>query len=157
MQNKNINTHYVYNELKKLKIYDFFCNIQNTLEVWFNNKESSEMTDYITSVIFESGIYGLHEKNIVSNALKEKRITKNIYIGKIHRIFLKTFPPYKSMRRKYQILKKIPAFWIFRLIEALFFKHKDISDNFNEISTVTHTQIDEYEKALKYVGLDYNF
>ncbi|MBE7040332.1 MAG: hypothetical protein E7398_06380 [Ruminococcaceae bacterium] len=108
-----------------------------------------------------SGVYGLHENTIISAALKERKKVNNIMLGKIHRIWRKIFPTYRGMKTKYQILKKypilLPLFWIIRLIDVTFSKRKDISKNLNDICVVNEQQIQEYETALNYVGLDYNF
>ena len=52
LKNKKLNMDYVCKELRFLTLYDFYCNIKKTLDVWFENKDSSEITDYITNVIF---------------------------------------------------------------------------------------------------------
>ena len=158
---KKLNNEYIHKELKKLQLYDFWCNIKKTLASWFDDKADSEITDYITNVIFNSGVYGLQENTIISSALKEKRKHNNIVLGRIHRIWQRIFPSYRGMKTKYQILKKfpllLPFFWIIRLVEILFIKRKDISKNLNDICVVNEQQIQEYETALNYVGLDYNF
>lgn len=161
LKGKKLNDDYIRNELISLKLYDFYCNIKKTLDVWFENKNSSEITDYITTVIFNSGAYGLRENTIVSSALKEKKKFNNITLGRTHRIWQKIFPSYRGMKTKYQILKKfpilLPVFWVIRLIAIFFFKRKEISKNLKDICVVSEQQIQDYETALNYVGLDYNF
>lgn len=161
LQAKKINEDYIRKELMQLKLYDFYCNIKRTLDVWFENKNSNEITDYITTVIFNSGVYGLQENTIISSALKERKKVNNIVLGRIHRIWQRIFPSYRGMKTKYQILKKypilLPSFWAIRLIDIIFSKRKEISKNLNDICVVNEQQIQEYETALNYVGLDYNF
>lgn len=161
LNNKKLNEDYIRNELTSLKLYDFFCNIKKTLDVWFENKNSNEITDYITTVIFDSGVYGLHKNTIISEALKERKKFNNIVLGRIHRIWRKIFPTYRGMKTKYQILKKypilLPAFWGIRLINIACCRRKDVSKNLNDICAINSQQIKEYQAALNYVGLDYNF
>ena len=161
LKNKKLNEDYIRNELTSLKLYDFYCNLNNTLDVWFENKKNNDITEYITTVIFNSGVYGLQENTIISSALKEKKKFDSIVLGRIHRIWRKIFPTYRGMKTKYQILKKypilLPVFWVIRLIDIIFSKRKEISKNLNDICVVNEQQIQEYEIALNYVGLDYNF
>lgn len=161
LSSKAINEEYVRKELTALKLYDFYCNVKRTLEAWFEDSENDEMTDYITTVIFNSGVYGLSENVIISSALKEKKKIDNVVLGKIHRVAEKIFPPYRSMKKRYQILKKypilLPVFWMIRLCDFVFLRRKEISKNLNDICVVNEKQIHEYEASLKYVGLNYNF
>lgn len=161
LMEKHINENYVKSELTSLKLYDFYCNIKETLAVWFENEKSSEMTDYITAVIFNSGVYGLRENVLISSALREKNQINNIALGRLHRIWQKIFPSYRGMKTRYQILKKypflLPLFWIYRLIDIIFFRRKDISKNLNDICVINEQEIQTYETALNYVGLDYDF
>ncbi len=161
LMEKHINEDYVKSELTSLKLYDFYCNIKETLSVWFENEKSSEMTDYITAVIFNSGVYGLRENVLISSALREKNQINNIALGRLHRIWQKIFPSYRGMKTRYQILKKypflLPLFWIYRLIDIIFFRRKDISKNLNDICVINEQEIQTYETALNYVGLDYDF
>ena len=161
LKNKKLNEDYVHRELKEIKLYDFYCNIKKTLDVWFENKNSDEIADHITKVIFNSGVYGRQGNAIISFALKEKKNFDNVVLGRMHRIWQKIFPSYRGMKTKYQILKKfqilLPVFWIIRLMDFVFFRRKDISKNLNDICVVNDRQIEEYQAALNYVGLDYNF
>lgn len=160
-KNKKLNNDYIHRELKKLQLYDFYCNIKNTLEVWFENGTPSEITDYITSVIFNSGVYGLAENSMVSNALKGRKKINNIVLNRVYRIFEKIFPPYRVMAQRYQFLKKFPVLlpfvWGYRFIYFPLFERKKISKRINDICVVNEQQIQDYEKALNYVGLDYYF
>ena len=160
LQAKKTNEDYIRNELMALKLYDFYCNIKKTLDVWFENKDSDEITDYITTVIFNSGAYGLSENFIISCAVKGTKKFDNIILSKMYRICVKVFPSYKGMVTKYKLLNKfpvfLPLFWLIRLI-GIIRKRKDISKKLNDICAINSQQIKEYQAALNYVGLDYNF
>ena len=68
---------YINTELKKLKLYEFWCNIKKTIDVWFLDSEDCKMTDFITDTILNSGSYGLKEKYDISGALKREKKYKN--------------------------------------------------------------------------------
>ncbi len=161
LKNKSLNFEYVYSELKKLGLYEFYLNVKNTVDVWFDDRESDEITDHITTVIFNSGVYGLHENNVVSAALKKKRKFNANPFARLHYYIRRFFPSYTGMKTKYQILKKAPAllpfFWVCRWFELAFIKRDHVKNVLHEQNAATDKKIFEYEQALKYVGLDYNF
>lgn len=161
LKNKQINEIYIEKELKVLQLYDFYCNIKETLDVWFENKESSEITDYITKVIFNSGAYGLSENTVISSALKARNKYNNVILGRINRIWCTIFPSYNSMKTRYFLLKKFPVllpyYWVSRWIRLLVHNKNDITSHIGNICYVNEQQIKDYKKGLNYVGLDYNF
>ncbi len=161
IKEKQFNFDYIYAELKKLRLYDFYINIKDTLYVWFDDAENTKITDYITKSIFNNGVYGLYENFKASSALKESRKIANIQSARIHRILKTIFLPLNSMTTKYSVLKKypilLPIFWIHRWYIILFVRRNEIKERLDAINTVDDKQISEYEKSLHYVGLDYYF
>lgn len=161
LKNKELNFEYVCAELKKLRLYEFYLNVKNTVEAWFEDRESDEITDHITEVIFNSGVYGLHENTTVFWKIKNKREENKSLFGKIRYYLRRVFPGCKGMKTKYQILKKapvlLPVFWICRWFELAFSKRDHVKNVINEQRSVTDEKILRYEKALKYVGLDCDF
>ena len=51
----------------------------------------------------------------------------------------------------------LPFFWVSRLIRLCFSRKKDILPEMNKIYMVSKENIDDYQTALNYVGLDFNF
>lgn len=149
---------YIKKELTSLQLYDFYVNIINTLSVWFENRESDGITDFITEVIFNSGVYGRGEAHILSDAVKISKTTNNVKIKKYVKL---TFLPYKSMCVKYPFLKKtpllLPIMWVYRIITALLFKGDRIKSQKQAIEKMSAENIDGYQDALNFVGLDFNF
>lgn len=161
LKNFNLDFDYIDKELEKLHLRDFWHNVKATLDVWFNGAQSTDMTDYITAVIFNSGVYGLKENSVLSMALKSEKTHKNLICGKIYRIFHMFFPTYSSMKRKYPALVKspylLPYFWVCRWVRLLFTRRKDIKNVIGNIYAVPQSDVEIYHNALNYVGLDYNF
>ena len=158
--NKTLDEIYIKNELEKLKLYEFYLNILNTLNLWFNGEEENEITNFITNTIFNNGVYGRDETLTLSSAF----ITSKKVNGKVVRIveFLKTvFLPLKNMQTKYPILKKapvlLPVMWFVRGFKAVLFKRKKIAEYSSSLKVITKESVEEFGDALKFVGLDFNF
>lgn len=152
---------YIENELKKLKLYKFFQNINATFAVWFENRENTEMTDYITDVILNSGIYGTHYNQVLSAALKQKKKYNSTKKEQIVKILKNIFPPFSLMRNRHQVLFKypylLPLCWVLRWFDLMLGKRDRIKNKLNDFSMVNNNNIEDYQAQLQYVGLDYNF
>lgn len=154
----NLDEDYIKNELKTLQLYDFYQNIMNTLSVWFDGGKSDEKTDFITDVIFNSGTYGKSTAHALSSGVKLSKSTEHV---KAKRLFSLIFLPYKTMCMKYPLLKKapflLPLFWIVRIFTVLIFKRHKIKRHKQQLDYMTKENIKNYNNALNFVGLDYNF
>ena len=71
------------------------------------------------------------------------------------------FLPYKSMCQKYPFLEKakilLPVMWVVRWFNVLLFKHQKIKKSQEDLKIMSVEKIDNYQKALNFVGLDFNF
>ena len=152
---------YIMTELQKLQLYDFYDNIVKTLAVWFDGAGSNEITDFITNVIFSSGVYGKENVLNISQALKSSKATKSIKFIKIKKVFKSVFIPYKRMCVKYPFLEKLPfllpIMWIVRTFHIILFKSKKLEQYNISMNEISQTAIDNYQYGLNLVGLDFNF
>ncbi len=160
LKEKTLNFNYIQEELEKLFLYDFYQNVRATLDVWFEGKEPTEMTEHITNVIFESGVYGLEKKKALSTMIKEKNQFGSFKKGKVHSFLSMLFPPCWFLQKKYRILKKapilMPLFWIVRWFDVLC-NGRDRINRRLQVSTVSEDEMVAYEESLAYVGLEYHF
>lgn len=119
------------------------------------------MTDYITDVILNSGVYGTHNNHILSAALKNKNKYNNAAKEKANRILKTIFPPFSVMRNRHLILFKcpflLPVYWVIRWGDLVFKKRKRIKNKINDFSMINENNISDYRSQLEFVGLDYNF
>lgn len=154
-----MNEAYLKEELKKLGLAAFYENVMKTCAVWFDGAAPTEMTDFLSCVIFDSGAYGCDEMQQVSWAV---RISGNSASGKqarfrwkLERIFL----PYWKMCIKYPVLKKVPfllpLFWVARWISVLLFRPKNIRKQMKRAEEMSPEAIEQYRQSLEYVGLCY--
>ena len=149
---------YIKIELTSLQLYDFYVNIINTLSVWFEGRKSDEITDFITEVIFNSGVYGTRDKHAISEAVKISKSTDKV---KTRKFFKLIFPSFQVMGIKYPCLKKapflLPIMWIHRILMTILFKGDRIEAQARAIDQMSAENINNYQQSLSFVGLDFNF
>lgn len=149
---------YIKKELTALQLYGFYVNIINTLSVWFDGREGDEKTDFITDVIFNSGVYGTRDKHAISDAVKISKSTNKV---KTRKFFKLIFPAYQGMCIKYPFLKKapflLPIMWIYRILMTILFKGDRIKAQAQAIDQMSAENINNYQQNLNYVGIDFNF
>ncbi|MBP3377405.1 MAG: nucleotidyltransferase family protein [Clostridia bacterium] len=156
----NMARDYLTSELHKLQLDKFYLNIKNTLDVWFNDAVADEITDFITDTIFKSGQYGKKQVGVVSSALKESKSEKNANKIKLNHILRSAFQSVDYLKVYYPILNKAPVFlpfiWVIHFLRRVFTKNK-LKNYVKNINEINDDKISEYQKALNFVGLDFNF
>jgi|LSQX01.2.fsa_nt_gb hypothetical protein len=155
---QDLDQQYIKDQLSQLQLYDFYINVMNTLTRWFENGKLDQKSEFITSVVFNSGIYGTKEAHVLSEGVKISKSTSHVKLKKYLTI---VFLPYSSMVKKFKLLKYapflLPFFWIYRIFVALIFKRSVIKTQQKNISYLSNDKISTYQHALEYVGLDFNF
>lgn len=148
-------------ELDKVYLGEFYVNVWETLRVWFEGAEATEKTDFITSVIFENGVYGTRERahlSYVAKAGHGEKPHRNSFVSKWLRII---FPSKNSLLTKYPVLRRygwlLPWIWVVRWVDTLLFHRKRIAQRNSDIQRTNTESIEQFEQALHYVGLEYHF
>jgi len=161
-KNNNLDEDYLSKEFKKLGIDKFYNNIVDVVSVWFEDKESTSVTDEISLYILRSGAYGLSDIE-KSYAVLRNRVqhpcTKKI--TKIYMFFKHIFPSHNAMAIQYKILNKyailLPVMWVVRWIKGIIFKPKNIKRLANEFNNINENKISQIKQHLKQVGLEIVF
>ncbi len=155
-----LNDDYVTRELGKMGLAQFHQHVLDTIDVWFNGAESTDITDLITNVIFKSGQYGSKEQALVNRALQNgQRSATKI---KFQKTFGVAFAPYRVMKEKYPVLTKapflLPIMWVVRGFDVLFRRQSTLKRYMDKVAQVDNEQMDENKRALDAVGLtlEYN-
>ncbi|MBR7132917.1 MAG: nucleotidyltransferase family protein [Clostridia bacterium] len=152
---------YIKKELKKLQLWEFYKNVMDTLQVWFGSAEPTDKTDFITGVIFGSGAYGTHEAHITASAVKLIKTAGSTAGARRKKVLNVLFPKCKNMAKRYPVLEKapvlLPVFWVVRGAETLLFSSRKLKDQKADMQILTDENISDFQKALDYVGLDFNF
>ena len=150
----------VKDKLKSLGLLRFHSNITDMLSVWFGDRPSDDMTDFITDVIFNSGSYGKASDAAVARLTKNAQKKGSLKKAKLYGVFWLLFPSYSWMSQTFTVLKKAPILlpfcWVARWIKALFGDKKNLKISVEQLKNGTDEKIAEYEKALKFVGLSFD-
>ncbi len=156
-----LDNEYIAAELTKLGLCEFYRNIKNTLLVWFEDGENTEITSHITERIFASGAYGTAESANQAKALRVKNRSKTLFGGKLKFVIQTAFPPLEIMKKKFGFLEKFPALlpftWIVRIFKGLIFKQKTLKNTVSELDSIKSETVGSYQEELKKVGLSDNF
>lgn len=150
---------YVKSELKKMRLCEFFENIEKLLEVWFGDADETPITKLISDEIFHSGVYGTADDAETSKILRKAQQKKSFAGVKIVSRIKTVFLPYGQMCEKYSFLKKacvfLPIMWIVRLFHVLIFKRERVSNYIEKEKKLTNTAIYRRKERLNAVGLDF--
>lgn len=153
MKNPGLDNKKIESALSEMGLLQFYKNVLNTADVWFNGKNNTEITDFITEKIFSGGSYGTQAAHALSS---ETRISgaKNK-----NRLIRRIFPSRNNMEHNFPIVKKYPALipflWVFRWVRALLFRRNNIKAEYKNIKNISSSQIEKYSEELKYVGLGF--
>ena len=151
---KDMDKNYLEQQFKKLKLYEFYLNIEKLLDVWFGAKESDEKTEFITNELFGNFVYGFKEKSLLMNDAKAYKKHGN---SKFARFIIMLFPSYKTLKFRYKVLKScpilLPVFWVWRCIEVIF-SPKRFKIATSRLTSSNKEKANDYYDRLNYVGLD---
>ncbi len=125
--------------------------MDNLCEYWFCDGVGDDGVKEVADYIMLSGVFGNQTNYYLSGVIKgDYSDKKSSYF--LSRLFL----PYKLMKKRYPILKKLPfllpVFWIVRILSAL--KDKDkYAKEASEISSVEDSATERQAEFLKRNGL----
>lgn len=139
--------------LSDLGLSDFAATLERLANCWFGGGEEDALTKELGEYIMGSGTFGNEEQFVVDSMLKQKN-GKNRFAYMLSR----AFPPFKTMCFYYPVLKKcpifLPLFWIWRILNAVFFGRAKLSA---EIETIEKTDADQLRRRSEFYrrcGLD---
>ena len=152
---------YIQTELKKLQLLDFYRNIRRLISTWFEDQESDSRTDFLTEFIFASGSFGQIENRVLSRAVRDANHSVLGFSGKLLYLWQTAFPGIKILREKYTILKKhpymLPLVWLIRPFYKVLFEWRSLRQQRRNLAAFDEDGMENHQKMLHYVGLDYNF
>lgn len=152
---------YMEAELEKLQLGEFYRNICRMLAVWFEDAASDEMTEFMGQFVMDSGIWGTKETHIIATGARNAAETGSVSKGNRRRILRAFFPNITIMQEKYPVLEKCPAllpvFWPVRWTTAVLFRRDNLRKQREGAKISSAENIENYQQALHYVGLDFRF
>ena len=155
---------YIRAELKKLKLLDFYGNVLDLLNTWFEGAAPTQAVEILTRTAFQGGIYSFEESQITASVLKLTKETESLSDSKQKLLLRKLFPPVGVLSQRFPVLKKypvlLPFIWVVRWFDALVIRPGQIKRGLSESRELMKTDADRvsrYENQLRAVGLDFNF
>ncbi len=160
----NMDEDYLSAELQKLKLLDFYRNMLNLLDTWFEGAPPTAAVELLTQTVFQGGIYSQSESFQTVSVIKLRKENASLSGSKYTVLRRKLFPPVNALTNRYPILLKAPVLlpfvWIVRGFEILFLHSERRKRGMAESRALMHMdteQIADYENSLRAVGLDFNF
>lgn len=152
---------YVIRQLDQLQLTVFYKNIRKLLDVWFEDGMEDEKTAFLSEFLYESGNWGKMYNHVLSAGVKNIAVTGKNGGERSRRIISGFFPSLSIMQEKYPILYKLPfllpVFWIIRWITAVLFRRDNLRRQKQILQISSKENIESYQQALNYVGLDFHF
>lgn len=152
---------YVEQELNKLQLLEFRQNMVRLIKAWFCGEAMDEVTAFISDFVFGSGSWGNKESKQVAFDARDSEEAGSVGKGKLHRAVKILFPTMLGMKQRYPVLQKapvlLPVFWVVRWVETVLFRRERIDAQKNILRRNNADQIETYQQALNFVGLDFRF
>lgn len=152
---RELNREQLNKHLKECGLYKFENIIRNVCDYWFNDKDADDLTKATALYIGTSGNFGTYEQLMMSRMGENALGTTNESIGRCVSYAKMFFLPYKNMRERYTILKKLPFllpfFWIYRALNTLLFnkeKARHIREQYHNYDMDNSKQLIDFKKKI---------
>ena len=156
--NSDMDEMYIFTELEKMHLEQFYVNIKETLKFWFDGGDCTPMAEHITHFILSCSAYGKPAASRNAAALRMTEEGAEFSRARWYRRLI--FLPYDQMCIKYPFLHKapvlLPAMWVVRGTTALFCHPSRIKKNMKKAAGLSKESVREYESELKSVGLQFD-
>ncbi len=135
----------------KTGLSHFSDKMDNLCDYWFKGGDADNSTKEMSDFVICSGIFGNDKNRYLARLIRENH-NQNRALYYFHRVF----PPLKTMRIRYTILKKLPFllpfFWGVRFLSSLFAPSR-LVDEAKLVNSVEAGAKDKRESFLKNIGL----
>lgn len=156
--NPNLDHDYIQNELKKLQLDRFHENVVCLLEMWFEDGEGNETSEFLGEFIFQSGVWGNVESHYLAQESKDQKNASSFAAGRLKSVLRVIFPSREYAQVRYPILRKwpilLPAVWVVIWVRTLLFNRSAIKRRQQEFKTVTDEKLDAYRRSMEFVGIE---
>ena len=153
---------YLRAQLQMLNLLEFYQNMRDLLDTWFEGAAPTDAVEILTQTIFNGGIYTQTESNQTFSMIKLTKEGKQVSDSKLKLLWKVLFPPVNALANRYPILLKapvlLPAVWVIRAFEIVFLnsdRRQKGMDKTRKLMNIDAEQIADYERKLHAVGLNY--
>ena len=148
----------VQSALERLKLGEFYGNITRLLDVWFEDGQSDERTEFLSEFIFASGSWGNMEQRVISDSIRSMQRSGSGAGGKLRYLWRLAFPSREALQGKYPVLRRapwlLPVVWLVRPVYKLIFERKSLARKKQVMDAMTPENLDTRVQMLRYVGLE---
>ena len=101
------------------------------------------------------------ENRVLSRAVRDANHSVLGFNGKLLYLWQTAFPGVNVLRGKYTILQKypcmLPLIWLIRPFYKVLFERRSLQKQKRNLAAFDQNGMEDHQKMLHYVGLDYNF
>lgn len=148
---------YINTQLQKMGLLQFFDNLDELIQSWFDGKEISTCSEKMLDFMINSGQYGNLENADKSKILRMSQKTPQEHIGKV-KYWQFIFPDIKTMSVGYPMIKRVPFllpfFWIYRIAKWGLFQRDKLDVNKKVLGGISPETVKAYLAHMESVGLD---
>lgn len=151
---------YIQSELEKIELWEFTKNLLGLGEIWFENREGSELHNELGRYVISCGIYGTVRHSIASSIGQTVAKGKGGNVGTLKLMYwLKLFfPGLKQMKILYPFLVKLPFLlpvgWLLRGAKCIFLRTKHTLQVINNTISVSRKDIIKIQNLHEKAGLE---
>lgn len=135
--------------LDSLGLTEFHENLTALSQHWFEGAEATDSIKELGEYILASGVFGNETHRSTDRMLQQGE-------GFAY-LWRRTFPPYRTMKEYFPILKKLPfllpIFWIWRALRALLFRRKKLQAEVSAFEATDSEMIAERAAFYQRCGL----
>ena len=156
-----LNDDYIRNELKKFGLLKFYLHTRELMDVWFGDAPETEMSDFLTDVVFHSGSFGLSDQRVISRAVRDNGQSILGINSRMLYLWQTAFPSVDVLKSKYTVLKKapwlLPVVWLVRPFYKVLFERETLEIQEKNLQALSEEGVAARRAVLHEIGLDYNF
>ena len=146
---------YLNAELNKLGLKKFADCMEELASAWFGDGKLNEKVQLVADYIAESFTYGRNDNRAMMSGAKKGKNAKKAKKG----YYIKTlFPPYRSMKSLYPILKYLPFLlpfmWVYKWFEVLLTRRKSFRRVVDNAKAFSDKKIEKINKIKEIAGID---
>ena len=130
------------------------------MEMWFEDGQSDERSEFLTEFIFASGSWGSMEQRAEVIGVRSMQKLGTQTGGKLRHLWHMAFPGCDQLKEKYPVLEKapwlLPAVWVIRPLRKLLFERPSLRQYKRVLKAMTREKVDSRRQMLLFVGLNDN-
>ncbi|MBR1676728.1 MAG: nucleotidyltransferase family protein, partial [Clostridia bacterium] len=147
---------YLERELEKCGLTKFRKQFEKLADYLFADGEGDEFTEKLADYVLDSSVLGNEDKKQASDIVSNNSDSK-IKSAKLKTLLKLIFPPFKTMKGYYPILKTLPILLPFCYVARLFaviIKRPQSIKKIRKITNATNVEINEVKEIRDKLGLE---